>query len=45
MSCLLGRGYFEEVHGYGSRIYRNNALSAVLREDHPTSLKSAVGLS
>ncbi|KAJ7210105.1 S-adenosyl-L-methionine-dependent methyltransferase [Mycena pura] len=39
MNCMSGRGYFEEDSGR----YRNNALSAVLREDHPSSMKSAVG--
>ncbi|KAJ7766958.1 S-adenosyl-L-methionine-dependent methyltransferase [Mycena maculata] len=39
MNCMSGRGYFQEEDG----VYRNNALSAVLREDHPSSMKSAVG--
>ncbi|KAJ7094326.1 S-adenosyl-L-methionine-dependent methyltransferase [Mycena epipterygia] len=39
MNCMSGRGYFEEDSG----VYRNNTLSAVLREDHPSSMKSAVG--
>ena len=36
---MSGRGYFEEDSG----LYRNNTLSAVLREDHLSSMKSAVG--
>lgn len=43
MSCLLGRGYFEEVGCFGSYIYKNNELSEVLREGHSSTLKSAVG--
>lgn len=44
MSCLLGRGYFEEVGGFESRVYKNNALSAILREGDTSSLRSAIGL-
>lgn len=44
MSCLLGRGYFEEVGYFGSRVYKNNEVSQVLREIHPSTLKSAIGL-
>ncbi|EIN08722.1 S-adenosyl-L-methionine-dependent methyltransferase [Punctularia strigosozonata HHB-11173 SS5] len=40
MSCMLGRGYFEEVE---TNVYRNNELSAVLRDDHPDCMKSAIG--
>ena len=43
MSCLLGRGFFEEVGRFGSRVYKNNDLSEVLRAKHPKTLKSAVG--
>ncbi|KAF8516485.1 S-adenosyl-L-methionine-dependent methyltransferase [Gautieria morchelliformis] len=43
MSCVLGRGYFEEVGCFGSRVYKNNELSQILRETHPTSVKAAVG--
>ncbi|KAF7346966.1 S-adenosyl-L-methionine-dependent methyltransferase [Mycena venus] len=39
MNCMSGRGYFEQASGR----YSNNALSAVLREGHPSSMKSAVG--
>ncbi|KAJ7186459.1 S-adenosyl-L-methionine-dependent methyltransferase, partial [Mycena filopes] len=39
MNCMSGLGYFDETAGR----YRNNALSAVLREDHPNSMKSAIG--
>ncbi|KAJ6566268.1 S-adenosyl-L-methionine-dependent methyltransferase [Mycena capillaripes] len=39
MNCMSGRGYFEDSSGR----YRNNTLSAILREDHPSSMKSAVG--
>ncbi|KZW02262.1 S-adenosyl-L-methionine-dependent methyltransferase [Exidia glandulosa HHB12029] len=40
MSCLRGRGYFVED---APQVYKNNALSEVLRESHPSSMKSAVG--
>ncbi|KAH8079791.1 S-adenosyl-L-methionine-dependent methyltransferase [Cristinia sonorae] len=43
LSCLLPRGYFEEVGGFGSQVYRNNALSRVLQSDHPQTLKDAIG--
>jgi len=43
MSCVIGRGYFEEVGRFGSRIYKNNELSQILREGHPTTLKSTIG--
>lgn len=43
MSCLIGRGYFHEVGRFGSHIYRNNEQSELLRENHPSSLKSAIG--
>ncbi|RDB19401.1 O-methyltransferase SfmM3 [Hypsizygus marmoreus] len=43
MSCLSKHGYFEEVGGFGTKIYRNNALSEILREGHPESVKDAVG--
>jgi hypothetical protein len=42
MSCVVGRGFFEEIGGFGSRLYKNNELSAVLRADHPLTLKSAI---
>lgn len=42
MSCVVGRGHFEEVGSFGSRLYKNNELSDILRSDHPLSLKSAV---
>lgn len=44
MSCVIGRGYFEEVGHFGSHVYKNNELSEVLRENHPETLKSALGL-
>lgn len=44
MSCVVGLGYFTEVGGFGSRVYTNNELSAVLREDHPQTMKQAVYL-
>jgi len=40
-----GRGYFEEVGRSGSRVYKNNYLSEVLRPGHPSSLKAAIGLA
>ncbi|KAG6847786.1 hypothetical protein H0H93_006002 [Arthromyces matolae] len=43
LSCLSKHNYFEEVGGFGSQVYRNNELSDLLREDHPQSLKDAVG--
>jgi hypothetical protein len=43
MSCVIGRGFFEEVGGFGSYIYKNNELSQILREGHPNTLKSAIG--
>ncbi|KAF7346972.1 S-adenosyl-L-methionine-dependent methyltransferase [Mycena venus] len=39
MNCMSGRGYFEQDSGR----YSNNTLSAVLREGHPSSMKSAIG--
>jgi hypothetical protein len=42
MSCLLGRGYFEEVGRFGSHIYKNNTLSDILRDDSVSGLKSAI---
>lgn len=44
MSCVLGRGYFEEVGRFGSRVYKNNSMSEILREGDPSTLKSAIGL-
>ncbi|KAJ3569699.1 hypothetical protein NP233_g4876 [Leucocoprinus birnbaumii] len=45
MSCLTRHGYFDEVSSTAvdSPVYRNNALSSVLRKAHPSSLKDAVG--
>ncbi|KZT20604.1 S-adenosyl-L-methionine-dependent methyltransferase [Neolentinus lepideus HHB14362 ss-1] len=43
MSCLLGHGYFEEIGEFGSRMYRNNSFSNILRESHQTTMKDAVG--
>jgi len=43
MSCVIGRGYFEEVGRFGSHIYKNNELSQILRESHPSTLKSTIG--
>ncbi|EJD39075.1 S-adenosyl-L-methionine-dependent methyltransferase [Auricularia subglabra TFB-10046 SS5] len=40
MSCMLGRGYFVQE---SPNVYKNNALSEVLREAHPSSLKGAIG--
>jgi hypothetical protein len=45
LDCLIGRGYFEEVGRSGSRVYKNNYLSEVLRPGHPSSLKAAIGLA
>lgn len=44
MSCVVGRGYFEEVGRFGSRVYKNNELSQLLRESDPSTLKDAIGL-
>lgn len=43
MSCLVAHGYFDEVGGFGSRTYRNNAMSDVLRADNSQTVKDAVG--
>ncbi|CDO74764.1 hypothetical protein BN946_scf185001.g12 [Trametes cinnabarina] len=44
MNCMHMHGYFEEVQGSGnSRAFRNNAMSDVLRETHPQSLRAAIG--
>ena len=43
MSCLSKHNYFDEVGGFGTRLYRNNHLSEILREGHPESVKDAVG--
>ncbi|KAI8970543.1 S-adenosyl-L-methionine-dependent methyltransferase [Trametes punicea] len=43
LNCLLTHGYFEEVRGMDSRAFRNNAMSGPLREQHPQSLKAAIG--
>jgi hypothetical protein len=43
MSCLSKHNYFDEIGGFGTRLYRNNHLSEILREDHPESVKDAVG--
>ncbi|THH29959.1 hypothetical protein EUX98_g4226 [Antrodiella citrinella] len=43
LSCLLPRGYFDEVGGFGSQVYRNNELSRLLRADDPQTLKDAIG--
>ena len=43
MNCVIGRGYFEEKGNFGSRVYKNNDFSQVLREGNPSSLKSAIG--
>ncbi|TCD62094.1 hypothetical protein EIP91_007494 [Steccherinum ochraceum] len=43
LSCLLPRGYFEEVGGFGSQVYRNNTLSRILRAEDPQTLKDAIG--
>jgi hypothetical protein len=39
----MGRGYFEEIGRFGSHVYKNNDFSQFLREDNPSSLKSAIG--
>ena len=44
MSLLVAHGYFDEVGGFGSRLYRNNAMSNVLRSDDSNTLKDAIGL-
>ncbi|KAG6856819.1 hypothetical protein H0H87_000291 [Tephrocybe sp. NHM501043] len=43
LSCLSKHSYFEEVGGFGTQVYKNNELSNILREDHPESVKDAVG--
>ncbi|KAF9469574.1 S-adenosyl-L-methionine-dependent methyltransferase [Collybia nuda] len=43
MSCLAKHDYFEETGGFGSQVYKNNYNSEVLRENHPESVKDAVG--
>ena len=44
MNCMLMHGYFEEVEDFSdSRAFKNNAMSDVLRENHPQSLKAAIG--
>jgi len=45
MDCLIGRGYFEEIGQFGSRVYKNNHLSDLLREGDPCSLKAIIGLT
>ncbi|KAF9445422.1 S-adenosyl-L-methionine-dependent methyltransferase [Macrolepiota fuliginosa MF-IS2] len=43
MSCVTKHGYFDEVDATsGLPAYRNNDLSSILKEGHPTSLKEAV---
>jgi hypothetical protein len=43
MSCLVKHNYFEEVGGFGTQVYKNNHQSEILQEDHPESVKDAVG--
>ncbi|KAH9852108.1 S-adenosyl-L-methionine-dependent methyltransferase [Lenzites betulinus] len=43
MKCLLSHGYFEEVGGFDSKLFKNNAMSDVLRAGHPQTLKAAIG--
>jgi hypothetical protein len=43
MSCVIGLGFFEEVGKFGSRVYKNNDFSQVLREGNSSTLKSAIG--
>ncbi|OJT07762.1 O-demethylpuromycin-O-methyltransferase [Trametes pubescens] len=43
MKCLCSHGYFEEVGGFNTRVFRNNAMSEVLRAEHPQTLKDAIG--
>lgn len=44
MSCVAKHGYFDEIKTETpSSNYRNNDLSNVLRECHPSSLKDAIG--
>ncbi|KAL7284225.1 hypothetical protein ACG7TL_001507 [Trametes sanguinea] len=44
INCMLMHGYFEEVKDSSdSRAFKNNAQSDVLRENHPQSLKAAIG--
>lgn len=43
MNCVIGRGYFKEVGRFSSHVYKNTELSQVLRENNPSSLKSAIG--
>ncbi|XP_006459129.1 hypothetical protein AGABI2DRAFT_134649 [Agaricus bisporus var. bisporus H97] len=44
LSCITKHGYFDEVDtGSGSLAYRNNVFSNVLKADHPTSLRDAIG--
>ncbi|EKM53028.1 uncharacterized protein PHACADRAFT_259202 [Phanerochaete carnosa HHB-10118-sp] len=43
MSCLVAHGYFEEVDGFGSRVYKNNAMSNILRAHSDDTFCSAIG--
>ncbi|KAF9446750.1 S-adenosyl-L-methionine-dependent methyltransferase [Macrolepiota fuliginosa MF-IS2] len=45
MSCLTKHGYFDEAKAHATDVvaYRNNELSSILKESHPSTLKDAVG--
>ena len=43
MNNVLGNGFFEEVGGFGTHVYKNNAQSYVLRTGHKDSMLEALG--
>ena len=44
MTCVIGLGYFQELGQFNSHVYKNNELSQMLRETHPSNLGKLIGL-
>jgi hypothetical protein len=44
LDCLTKHNYFEEVGGFGTRQYKNNDFSEILKAEHPETLKDAIEL-
>ncbi|GJF00455.1 hypothetical protein PsYK624_167430 [Phanerochaete sordida] len=44
LRCVNALGYFEQVGGLGSPVFKNNEMSNILRQGHPHTLKDAVEL-
>ncbi|CAA7268216.1 unnamed protein product [Cyclocybe aegerita] len=43
LTCLASKGIFEEVDGFGCKIFKNNENSRVLSGSHPDAVDGAIG--